>query len=247
MGAEQRTVLIVGASSGIGYELACLYIQAGWRVGVMARRLEPLEALEACAPDRVHSAYIDVCSTEAPALLAKFIEELGGIDLYIHSSGIGYKNASLRLDWEVDTAMVNAWGFTQVIAEVYAYFAMRGRGHIVGISSVAATRGIGLAPAYSASKAYQAYYLQALRQRSRAQGLKELYVTDVRPGFVDTPLLRGQSNPMTMPLDYASQLIYRAINRRKEVAVLDWRFRLLVALWRLLPRQLWESIPLRSS
>lgn len=245
MPVMQRCVLIVGASSGIGYELARMYIQAGWLVGVMARRLEPLKSLQALAPERVHSAYIDVCHEDAPKLLAEFIKELGGIELYIHSSGIGYKNPNLRPDWEVDTAEVNALGFTRLMAEVYAYFATRGRGHIVGISSVAATRGLGPAPAYSASKAYQAYYLQALRQRARAHGLSQIYVTDVRPGFVDTPLLRGQRNPMTMPLSYACQRIYRAIDRRQSLAVIDWRFKLLVSLWRLLPRPLWERIPLR--
>lgn len=244
MTVERRCVLIVGASSGIGYELARLYIQDGWQVGVMARRLEPLRSLEAMAPERVRSAYIDVCRTDAPIQLASFIEELGEVDLYIHSSGIGYKNPDLRPDWEVDTAQVNAVGFTRLMAEVYTYFAKRGRGHIVGISSVAATRGLGPAPAYSASKAYQVHYLQALRQRARAQGLRQLCVTDVRPGFVDTPLLKGQGNPMTMPLAYACQRIYRAINRRQSVAVIDWRFSLLTTLWRLLPRPLWEHIPL---
>lgn len=238
-----RRIIIIGASSGIGRELARQYIHEGHRVGLGARRIEELRKLQQIAPERVEVVQIDVTTGESLERLDELIDRLGGIDLYVHCSGIGWQNAELDPDRELATVAVNLEGFTRLIAHIWRYFRQVGSGHIVGISSVAGTRGIGNAPSYSASKAYQAHYMQALRQLAHSEHLA-IRVTDIRPGFVDTPLLAGGSMPMMMQTDSTARAIRHAIATGQSVAVIDWRYRLLVGLWRLAPRWLWERLPL---
>lgn len=235
----------MGASSGIGSELARLYIARGWQVGLCARRYEALEALRALAPERVHIRQIDVCDTEAPRQLEELIGELGGLDIYLHSSGIGRQNKSLVPEISLSTLEVNVSGFTRMLDFAFDYFARQGKGHLVAISSIAGIRGLGPATAYSASKAYQTTYLQALAQLKHLRGLKELHLTDIRPGFVDTALLDGDIRyPMMMHPRRVAHAIVRAVDARRRVCTIDWRYRVLVAFWRLIPRSLWERFPL---
>lgn len=241
-----KYVIIMGASSGIGLELAKLYIKAGHRVGLAARRQERLEELRALAPERVEVARIDLERADALELLDDLSERLGGLDLYIHSSGIGWQNVALEASREEQTAEVNVLGFTRCIAHVFARFAERGVGHIVAISSIAGTRGLGSAPAYSSSKAYQACYLQALRQLCAIRKLHGVRITDIRPGFVDTALLSGSKFPLLMSPESVAVGIKEAIERGKSLRIIDWRYRVLVGLWRLIPRPLWERLPVQG-
>lgn len=235
----------MGASSGIGYELARLYIERGWLVGLCARRYEELERLRSLAPDRVHIRRIDVCDAEAPRELETLINELGGLDIYLHSSGIGKQNKSLKPEISLSTLEVNVSGFTRMLDFAFEYFARQGKGHLVAISSIAGTRGLGPATAYSASKAYQASYIQALAQLKYLRGLSGLHLTEIRPGFVDTALLDGAIRyPMMMHPERVARAIVRAVDARRRVCTIDWRYRVLVALWRLIPRPLWERFSL---
>ncbi len=245
MEANRQRVIIMGASSGIGRELALIYIERGYRVGLAARRLAELEALRALAPERVEIARIDVTHAEAPSELAELIDRLGGMDVYIHSSGVGQQNPALDPQPERWTTEVNVVGFTALVDYAFGYCAGRGKGQIVAISSIAGTRGLGAAPAYSASKAYQATYLQSLRQLTAIRGLEGITITDIRPGFVATPLLSGKPMPMLMDAERVARSIYRAICARRSIRIIDWRYRLLVGLWRLIPRPLWERLPVR--
>lgn len=239
-------IIIMGASSGIGAELAKLYISAGHKVGLAARRLEHLERLKTLAPDRVEVARIDLTDTNAPEEVDALANRLGGLDLYIHSSGIGWQNVGLEAQLEQQTTEVNVVGFTSLIAHIFNRFATQGRGQIVAISSIAGTRGLGSAPAYSSSKAYQATYLQALRQLCRIRGLKNITITDIRPGFVDTALLSGEQFPMLMRPEAVAKSIAIALSQGQSVRIIDWRYRILVALWRLIPRWLWERLPIKG-
>ncbi|MCF0235186.1 MAG: SDR family NAD(P)-dependent oxidoreductase [Bacteroidaceae bacterium] len=238
-------IIIVGASSGLGYETARQYIAQGHHVGVAARRIDRLESLVALAPDRVVAAQIDVTTPEAPEALLSLIDRLGGMDLYLHSSGVGSHNRTLELQPELDTVRTNALGFTALVVTAYRYFAQRGRGHIAVISSVAGTKGIGLAPAYSATKRMNSVYLEALEQLARLQGY-DICFTNIQPGFVSTPLIEGRRYPIQMEVDEGARHIISAIARRKRVAIFDWRFRILVAIWRLIPQWLWVRLPIND-
>lgn len=186
---EAKRIVVVGATSGIGLDVARLFISRGWFVGVAGRNTQMLDALKQENPSQVYTAVIDITHSDAPERLSHLIEEMSGMDVYFHSSGIGYNNPQLDETKELDTLRTNGEGFTRMIGAAYRYFRLRKKGQIVAISSVAATRGMGSAPAYSATKRFQMHYLQSIRQLATTDSL-HLAVTEIRPGFVDTPLLR---------------------------------------------------------
>jgi short-subunit dehydrogenase len=239
-----KFAIIVGASSGIGLEVARLLLADGWHLGVAARREEPLLDLKAKAPERVEVMTIDVTKPDAAERLQSFIQRLGGMDLYFHASGIGKQNRTLKEDIELNTMETNAVGFTRMIGAAYRYFAERGEGHIAAITSIAGTKGLGPAPAYSATKALQATYLQSLEQQAHQRGLK-IRFTDIRPGFVDTALLNDSfPYPMLMRPEKVARDIVRSIYRRRHVRVIDYRYRILTFFWRLIPRWIWRKMKL---
>lgn len=240
-----KKAIVMGASSGIGREVARLLVNNGWTVGVAARRLERLEELKQELPDgSVETECIDVTSSDAPEHLLHLISKIGGMDLYLHVSGIGKQNRELKEDIEMATMATNAVGFTRMVGTAYRYFVERGEGHIAAITSIAGTKGLGPAPSYSATKAMQNTYLQALEQQTRSRKLNICF-TDIRPGFVDTDLLSGDFKyPMMLkPEDVAKEIVW-AINKRKHIRVIDWKYRWLTAVWRRIPRWLWRRIRL---
>lgn len=237
-----RKAIIVGASSGIGREVAKLLLADGWCLGIAARRQEPLLELKAMAPNRVGVMPIDVTKPEAGELLQELIRQTGGMDLYFHASGIGHQNRTLEEDVEMRTLETNAVGFARMTGAAYRYFAKQGVGHIACITSIAGTKGLGPAPAYSATKAFQATYLQALEQQARQRGLN-IAITDIRPGFVDTALLGdGYPYPMLMRPENVAQDIVDSIYHHRHIRIIDWRYRILTFLWRIVPDWLWRRL-----
>lgn len=231
--------IIVGASSGIGLEVARLFIQRGWTVGVAARRLDLLQTIGAADVEQ-----IDVTSADAPEKLMQLVDRLGGMDLFFYASGIGKQNRELTPDIELATVETNGLGFTRMIGCAYRYFAQQGRGHIAAITSIAGTKGLGPAPAYSATKAMQNVYLQALEQQAYARKL-DIRFTDIRPGFVDTALLSGTFHyPMMLKPQAVAREIVSAIEHHKHIRVIDWKYRILTAVWRRIPRCIWRRIKL---
>ncbi len=241
-----KRIVIVGASSGIGLYAARALASGGWLVGAAARKTSSLEPLRAEFPDNILCEPLDITSPDAPEALSRLVSRLGGMDVYFHVAGIGYDNASFLPAPDLATAETNVAGFTRMMDAAWRYFADGPRpGQIAAISSVAGTKGIGTLASYSASKAYQQHYLQAMRQRAASLRLP-LTVTDIRPGWVLTPLLPGAPSdyPLAMTPDRAGSLIVKALLSRRPVATVDWRWRLLCALWRLLPEPLWRRLPL---
>lgn len=242
---DDKRVLVVGASSGIGRLVATRFIDAGCRVTVAARRAERLEQLRLLAPDRVSVAVIDVNAYDAADRVAEAIDTLGGVDIYFHAAGLGFYNSELLPEHENLTVETNVSGFTRCIDVVFRRMVESGGGHIAAITSIAQTKGIGVAPSYSASKRFQATYITALDQLSRIRRLG-ISFTDIRPGFVNTDFLRGDAYPMLLTPEYVAHKAFRATLRRRRVATIDWRYRLLVGAWRILPRWLWVRLPVKS-
>ena len=237
--------IIVGASSGIGLEVAKLLLADGWHIGIAARREEALLELKKTAPERVEVMAIDITHPDAGERLLTLVRQLGGMDLYFHSSGIGKQNRTLEPDIELQTMDTNAIGFTRMIGTAYRYFAEQGTGHIAAITSIAGTKGLGPAPAYSATKALQATYLQALEQQARQRGLYDIHFTDIRPGFVDTALLSGSFRyPMMLRPESVARDIVSSIRKRRHVRVIDARYRMLTFFWRLVPNFIWRRLRL---
>lgn len=240
-----KKVIIIGATSGIGEEIAKIYIAQGWQVGVAGRREEALTVLAATAPAQVKTQVIDVTSADAPEQLQSLIEKLGGMDLFLLSSGIGSQNVKLEPEIELNTARTNVEGFIRMVTAAYRFFKEQGSGHLAVISSVAGTKGLGSAPAYSATKRFQNTYIDALAQLARMERLS-IQFTDIRPGFVATALLKNRKYPLLMRADSTAQHIVKALTNKKRVAIIDTRYAILVFFWQLIPRWVWERLPIRN-
>lgn len=243
---HQKRAIVMGGTSGIGYETAMLLLRKGWTVGIAGRRKELLEQIRSQAPERIFTKSIDITQPDAPEKLMQLITEMGGIELYLHSSGIGFQNPSLNEETELRTLATNGTGFTRMVTAAYHYFSKRPEGHIAVISSIAGTRGLGIAPAYSATKRFQNTYIDALEQLAHIKG-HSIRFTDIRPGFVATELLNnGKHYPLMMRPEYVARHIVNAIERKQRIATIDWRYRIIVALWRLIPPFLWKRMKVKN-
>lgn len=236
---QVKRAIVIGASSGIGHAVAKLLVEEGWTVGVAARRLALMQDIGAVAIEE-----LDVTTPEAPEILQRLISETGGMELFFYATGIGKQNRELQEDIELSTLQTNGVGFIRMIGAAYRYFAKKGGGHIAAITSIAGTKGLGPAPSYSATKAMQNIYLQAIEQLSQSRKLN-IRFTDIRPGFVDTDLLRGDfSYPLMLSPDKVAKEIVSAIHAKKHVRIIDWKYRMLTAIWRRIPRWIWRKIKL---
>ena len=241
-----KRAIIIGATSGIGQEVAKILLKEGWKIGIAGRRESALESLQRTAPEQTEIQVLDVTQEDAAEKLRILIDRLGGMDLFLLSSGVGFQNMNLREDIELNTVRTNVEGFTRVVDAAFSYFKEQGSGHLAVISSIAGTKGLGVAPAYSATKRFQNTYIDALEQLAYMQKLA-IHFTDIRPGFVATDLLNdGKRYPMLMKTDKVASAIVRALKRRKRIAVIDTRYRILVFFWRMIPRWVWKRIPVKT-
>lgn len=269
-----KKAIVMGATSGIGMEVASLLAQRGWQVGIAGRRIERLEEVKrntnllisespkASKGEIACYQQIDVTSPEAPSLLLKLIEKLGGMDLYFHSSGIGWQNNSLDIEKEMKTVETNGLGFVRMVDTAFNWFAQQNQGQEPGqgqrqgkdrscdtyriacITSIAGTKGLGAAPAYSATKRFQNHYLECLTQQAHMRHLP-IAITDIRPGFVKTDLIAGSNYPLQLtPQEVALQIV-NAIERGKAVKTIDWKYSILVSLWRMIPRCIWTRLTIK--
>lgn len=238
-----KKMIIMGASSGLGLALAEALLSRGLRLGLAARRTETLRTLSQKYPGLVEYESIDITHRDAPEKLNALIAKLGGMDIYVHMSGIGNPNPNLDPNVEAQVIDTNAGGLVRMTSAAFDYYKKEGRkGQIVAVTSVAGTKGIGELAAYSASKRCGSTYLVALEQLARMQGL-DISFTDIRPGWVRTPLLSDDSKyPMEMTPEEVVPLIIKAIVRKQRVAVINWKFALMTSILRCLPDSLWVRI-----
>ncbi|CCY36093.1 short chain dehydrogenase [Alistipes sp. CAG:831] len=235
-----KNIIIIGATSGIGRAVAEIYIRQGHRVGVTGRREALLEEIAAGAPEgKVFTSKFDVAYPSASLCLEELVERMGGVDICLYSSGYGHTNTELEPELELGQIDVNAKGFVRCAVWLFNYWAQNGlRGHLAVISSVASILPLGVCPAYSATKKFEAFYLETLRQLAVIRKA-DISLTAVKPGFVDTDFIHGRHFPMTVRKEKAAAMIVRAIERRKKTAVIDRRWAALGLLMRLLPSPLW--------
>lgn len=240
-----KRVIIIGATSGIGYEVAKGYLKLGWHVGIAGRRQAALEEFRATAPGQIEIQALDVTHEDAPDKLQLLINKLGGMDLFLLSSGIGYQNIALKPDIEINTAKTNVEGFIRMVTATFNFYRKQGGGHLAVISSIAGTKGLGSAPAYSATKRFQNSYINSLAQLSHMEKLN-ISFTDIRPGFVETDLLKDGNYPLLMKPDRVANHIINALNRKKRIVMIDRRYAILVFFWRMIPLWIWERLPVKS-
>lgn len=241
----KKRAIVIGASSGMGREIARLLHERGYRLGIAARRLDRLEALRDELGDKtIEVEKIDVRLDNAAHAFEALVERLRGVDLLVYAAGIGHQNRSLEPEIELSTVETNGLGFARIIGSAFRLMAKQGGGHIAAITSIAGTKGLGPAPAYSATKAFQNVYLQALEQLANRRKLN-IRFTDLRPGFVDTDLLNdGNRYPLMMKVEPVAKEIVKAIENKRHVKVINRRWSIITALWRRIPRPLWRHLPL---
>jgi len=236
-----KKAIVVGATSGIGKELAIILAENDYKVGITGRRDQLLLNLQATKPESFVVSCFDLTDIESVhGYLQKLAGELGGLDLLVLSSGTGKINPELETDIEQQTNAVNVAGFTSVANWAFNYFDEQGYGHFAAITSVAAIRGNRHAPAYNASKAYQVNYLEGLRQRA-FHLKKPIHIVDIRPGFVDTAMAEGNVFWMA-PVDKAARQIFRAIEKKRSVVYVTKRWRSVAFLLRLIPGFLFKRL-----
>ena len=179
---------------------------------------------------------LDIAQTdEAVHAVEEWFIRLGGVDLVVVSSGTGHINNNL--DWVPDreTLCVNVMGFAAMAQAAMRHFLMRGSGHLVGISSISGLRGSGPAAAYAASKAFVSLYLDGLRDLAKSRRLP-ITVTDIRPGFVDTAMMKTDHPFWVASPDKAADQILSAVRRKAKHAYVTRRWALIGLLLKLLPR-----------
>ena len=242
---SKKRIIIIGATSGIGYEIAQIYRKLGWHIGIAGRRADRLEQMRSEAPEQFETEPIDVTQPDAPERLIRLIKKVGGMDIFLLSSGIGSQNRSLNPAIELATLETNGVGFTHMVTTAFNYFKENGGGQLAVISSIAGTKGLGAAPAYSATKRFQNIYIDTLDQLAHMEKLPIVF-TDIRPGFVKTDLLKNDRYPMLMSPSYTAQQIVKAITQKKRRAVIDWKYAILVFFWKLIPDWIWVRLPIRN-
>ena len=235
---KMKKVIIIGATSGIGKGLAERFLREGNTVGITGRREDKLQ--EICSQNKncFYSVSDVTKDTDTVRQLSNLVNRVGGMDILIFCSGIGELNPELDYLLEKPTLLTNVIGFTNVVDWAFHFFQKQEWGHLIVISSVGGMRGEGIAPAYNDSKAYQINYTEGLRKKT-AKLPYPIYITDVRPGFVDTAMAKGEGLFWITPLDKAVQQIYRAILRRRKVAYVSKRWKYVALLLRMIPASIY--------
>ena len=237
----QKKIIIVGASSGIGREIACKYVEEGHKVGVTGRRLSLLNDLKEKYPEQIFISCFDVMENENQQKIRQLIHELGGLDLLIYNSGYG--DPSKELNWETEraTTQTNVNGFVEIVSYAFNYLVQQGYGQMALTSSVAAVRGNSWAPAYSASKAFMSNYAEGLNIKA-GRLKKNIVITDIRPGFMDTKMAKGNGQFWIIAKDKAAKQIMNAIKKKKRVAYISKRWWLVAQIMKSLPYSIYKRI-----
>ena len=230
-----KNIIIIGATSGIGRALFERYIVECNSLGIVGRRTHLLDELQHQHPSNTYTATADITKQdEIEKAIYTLHTDLGSFDLAIVCSGTGDLNPSLDYDVERPTIDTNVTGWTFVVDMLYHIFEQQGHGHLVAITSAGGLRGEPMAPAYSATKAYQINYMEALRKKA-FKADRKITVTDVRPGLVDTAMAKGEGLFWVMPVEKVASQICAAIRRKKSKVYVTKRWHVLAIVNKNLP------------
>ncbi len=232
-----KQAIIIGASSGIGWELGVQLAAKGYQLGLMARREECLQKLAGSLPGTHFIQITDVCKAEqAQDELTALIDLMGDVELIIINSGVG--SAEKKLDWVIEREMidVNIRGFAAMSIVAMNHFVKRGAGHLAGVSSAAAHFSSGLTLTYNASKAFASNYLNGMRSRA-ARSKLPITVTTIEPGFVETPMVEGRPMWMATVEKGVTQMVTGLVKKKNHIYITR-RWVLVVRLLNITPNWL---------
>jgi len=236
-----KKIIIIGATSGIGRELARIYAGEGHLVGVTGRRHDLLYSLQLEFPNYIVTECFDVTSPQSIAHLQSLIEKMEGLDMLIYNAGYG--DVSDVLDWKIDreTVDVNVNGFIAITHYAFQYFVLHGGGQLATTSSIASIRGNSHAPAYSASKAFQSIYFEGLYMKAKKAGWP-VHVSDIQPGFVNTKMAKAEKRFWVSSPEKAARQIAEALRKRKWRAYITRRWWLVAKLAKWMPGSVYHRI-----
>jgi len=232
-----KQAIIIGASSGIGWELGVQLAAKGYQLGLMARREECLQKLAGSLPGTHFIQITDVSKAEqAQDELTALIDLMGDVELIIINSGVG--SAEKKLDWVIEREMidVNIRGFAAMSIVAMNHFVKRGAGHLAGVSSAAAHFSSGLTLTYNASKAFASNYLNGMRSRA-ARSKLPITVTTIEPGFVETPMVEGRPMWMATVEKGVTQMVTGLVKKKNHIYITR-RWVLVVRLLNITPNWL---------
>jgi short-subunit dehydrogenase len=237
----QKNILIVGGSSGLGQRLAEMYAADGYHVGIAGRRENLLKEIQQQFPERIDILKADINDDAIGQLLTAFINKIGGVDIIIITVSIAEFNNDFFIEPEIKTVTTNVTGFVKTVQAAWQYFKQKGKGHIVGVTSVAAARGNKLVPAYHASKAFQSIYLESLRVKAKHEK-NNITITELIPGYMDTAMGKGDRLFWVATIDKAARQSKKAIQKKKARAFITKRWWLVYQVYRFLPSFLYNRI-----
>ncbi|MDX1958917.1 MAG: SDR family NAD(P)-dependent oxidoreductase [Leptospiraceae bacterium] len=241
----EKKILVVGASSGIGAEIAKLHLNRGNKVALLARRKSELEA-RVGETSKVSKAILfpfDIADiSKTSTVFSEIISKLGGLDEIYFAAGIMEKIGIEEFNTEKDLRMLNinlnacvAW--LNLAAE---FFSKQGSGKIIGISSIAGERGRVGNPVYNTSKAGMNTYLEALKNRLSKKGIQ---VLTVKPGFIDTAMTKGMPGLFWLiSAEKAAEIIVNATDSGKEHIFVPARWALVALVIRNIPSFIFKKL-----
>ncbi len=238
----RKSVFITGGTSGIGLGLADRYLNSGFTVGVCSFEKTDV-AMKVLSPG-IHYFEADVTDTaRMNAVIHEFSAKAGSLDLVIANAGINHPKVSSP-DFVHGTKVinVNVNGVLNTFGPAIEVMKKQGKGHLVGVSSVAGV--IGSLPRmaiYCASKAAVLSLCESLAIDLKAQGIE---VTTLAPGFIDTPLTRSNTHamPFQMSADDAVSRIYRAIENKKGLFLFPLPLKIAALMIRFVPKNLYRRL-----
>jgi len=250
--AAPKTVLITGASSGIGRELALEYARRGSHVMAVARREKELDQLVSditAAGGRGSRLVCDVADAQAAHdVVAKAAEELGSLDMVIANAGVGGAQHASRTKLEdiTKSLAVNVTGAMATLVGAIPIMLHQKSGHLVGVTSLAGRRVLPSGAIYSAGKAALSVFLEGLRIDLTEAGLR---VTDVQPGFVDTPMTQANKHPQPFKWEApkAARYIADQLESAPRIVAFPFPLTFLSRLGQILPYGVYKTITKRSS
>ena len=238
------TAIVIGASSGIGREIAVQLRSRGFRIGIAARNQDALKELSCTlGSDNCVFRGLDMGqTTSALEGLRDLCEALGEIDFVYLVAGTGFPNRDLQWSLEEATLNVNCLGFAALAVAAIQIFRQQGYGHLVAVTSIAGVRPSSDAPAYGSSKAFESSYLKALRYWILLKRLP-IYLTEARPGFVDTAMMKALKPFWVVSAARAATEIIAAADRRKKLVYVPRRWWFVAQLMPVLPDSLYARLP----
>jgi hypothetical protein len=247
-GAGAPLVFITGGSSGIGQALARRFHAAGWRLALVARREDELRRFVQAQAYTEHDAQVYVADVadggSITAAGRSCVQRQGLPDAVIANAGISVGIDSARIeDLQVlhDTLQTNVFGIAATFQPFIEPMRQRRSGTLVGVASVAGIRGLPGHAAYCASKAAAIAYCESLRGECRPFGVR---VVTLVPGYIDTPLTRGNPYPMPflMAVDGFADAAFAAVSAGRSYRVIPWQMAVAAKLLRALPNAWFDRL-----